>query len=72
MEKADTVLPQKDNRIVWYHRNEGTIVPLAMKLQGVESLLPLVHDPLLHNTFGGCYQRQGHGSGRLPARRRRR
>ena len=35
------------------HRNEGTIVPLTMKLQGVESLLPLVHDPLLHNTFGG-------------------
>jgi hypothetical protein len=59
MEKADTVLPQKDNRIVWYHRNERTIVPLTMKLQGVESLLPLVHDPLLHNTFGGCISGKG-------------
>ena len=59
IEKADTVLPQKDNRIVWYHRNEGTIVPLTMKLQGVESLLPLVHDPLLHNTFGGCISGKG-------------
>ncbi len=59
MEKADTVLPQKDNRIVWYHRNEGTIVPLAMKLQGMESLLPLVHDPLMHNTFGGSISGKG-------------
>ena len=59
MEKADTVLPQKDNRIVWYHRNEGTIVPLAMKLQGVESLLPLVHDPILHNSFGGAISGKG-------------
>ena len=63
MEKADTVLPQKDNRIVWYHRNEGTIVPMAMKLQGVESLLPLVHDPILHNTFGGAIS----GKGMVPA-----
>lgn len=59
MEKADTVLPQKDNRIVWYHRNNGTIVPLTMKLQGVESLLPLVHDALLYNTFGGCISGKG-------------
>ena len=59
MEKADKVLPQKDNRIVWYHRNEGTIVPLAMKLQGMESLLPLVHDPILHNTFGGAISGKG-------------
>ena len=63
MEKADTVLPQKDNRIVWYHRNEGTIVPLSMKLQGMESLLPLVHDPILHNTFGGSIS----GKGMVPA-----
>ncbi|MCF7732538.1 MAG: DUF5703 domain-containing protein [Akkermansiaceae bacterium] len=63
MEKADTVLPQKDNRIVWYHRNEGTIVPLAMKLQNVESLLPLVRDPILHNTFGGSIS----GKGMVPA-----
>ena len=63
MEKADTVLPQKDNRIVWYHRNEGTIVPLSMKLQGMESLLPLVHDPILHNTFGGAIS----GKGMVPA-----
>jgi len=63
MEKADTVLPQKDNRVVWYHRNEGTIVPLAMKLQSMESLLPLVHDPILHNTFGGAIS----GKGLVPA-----
>ena len=59
IEKADTVVPQKDNRIVWYHRNELTIVPLTMKLQGVESLLPLVHDPIRHNTFGGCISGKG-------------
>lgn len=59
IEKADTVLPQNNNRIIWYHRNELTIVPLTMKLQGVASLLPLVHDPLLHNTFGGCISGKG-------------
>lgn len=59
IEKADTVLPQKNDRIMWYHRNEGTIVPLTMKLQGAASLLPLVHDPLLHNTFGGCIAGKG-------------
>lgn len=59
IEKADTVLPQKDNRIVWFHRNELTIVPLTMKLQGVESLMPLVHDPILHRTFGGCISGKG-------------
>jgi hypothetical protein len=59
MEKADTVVPQKDNRIVWCHRNELTIVPLTMKLQGMASLMPLVQDPILHRTFGGCISGPG-------------
>ena len=59
LEKADTVLSQKENRIVWYHHNERTIVPLTLKHQGMESLSPLVHDPILQRTFGGCI----HGSG---------
>ena len=34
-------------------------MPLAMKLQGMESLLPLVRDPILHNTFGGAISGKG-------------
>ena len=54
IEKADVVLPQKENKIVWYHRNEATTVPLSMKLQGLESAMNMVHDPLMNRTFGGC------------------
>jgi len=54
IEKADTIFPQKDNRIVWYHRNDLTIYPLTMKAQGLESLMSIVPDPIIHRTFGGC------------------
>ncbi len=59
IEKADVVLPQKENKIVWYHRNEGTTVPLSMKVQGLEPAMNLVHDPLLNRTFGGCISGPG-------------
>ena len=35
VEKADVVLPLKDDRIVWYHRNELTIFPLTLQVQGL-------------------------------------
>jgi alpha-L-fucosidase 2 len=54
IEKADAVLPQKEDKIVWYHRNEATTLPISMKLQGLESAMNLVHDPLIIRTFGGC------------------
>ena len=59
VEKADVVLPPTDDRIVWYHRNELTIFPLTMKVQGLESLMKMVPDPILHRTFGGCISGQG-------------
>ena len=59
IEKADTVLPPTDNCIVWYHRNELTIYPWTMAAQGLTSLVPLVSDPLLHRTFGGCISGAG-------------
>ncbi len=59
IEKADVVLPIKHNHIVWYHRNELTIYPLTMKAQGLESLMKMVPDPILHRTFGGCISGSG-------------
>ena len=59
IEKADVVVPSRDNRIVWYHRNELTIFPLTMKVQGLESLMKIVPDPILHSTFGGCISGKG-------------
>ena len=59
IEKADTVLPLTDNRIVWYHRNELTIYPWTMAAQGLTSLVPMVPDPLLRRTFGGCISGAG-------------
>ena len=59
IEKADVVLPQKKNKIVWYHRNEATTLPISMKLQGLESAMNLVHDPLVNRTFGGCISGSG-------------
>ena len=54
IEKADIALPAKDNKIVWYHRNAYSTLPISMKVQGLESAMNLVHDPLLNRTFGGC------------------
>ena len=59
VETADVVLPAKDDRIVWYHRNERTIFPLTLRVQGLESLLNTVPDPILHRTFGGCIRGRG-------------
>lgn len=59
IEKADVVLSQKENKIVWYHRNEATTVPLSMKVQGIERATNLVHDPLMNRTFGGCISGSG-------------
>ncbi len=49
----DTVLPARNNRIVWFHRNRRSIYRQVMKHQGLESLATRKSDPLLHRTFGG-------------------
>ena len=38
--------------LAWYHRNERTPIPDTFRLQGLESLLPTYHDPILHRAFG--------------------
>ncbi len=55
----DTVVEEKSNRIVWFHRNKKSIWPLTMKLQGLESLMPRLSDPLLNRTFGGAIRGAG-------------
>jgi len=49
----DTVLPAKDNRIVWFHRNTESIWQETLKLQGMEQWIDRSADPLLDRTFGG-------------------
>jgi alpha-L-fucosidase 2 len=48
----DTILPAKENILVWGHRNERSIYPLVFENQHLASLLPKYPDPLLHRTFG--------------------
>lgn len=57
-ESADVVYSAED-RVVFYHRNEHSIVPLSLKLQGLESAADAVRDPLLHRTFGGVMRGKG-------------
>jgi hypothetical protein len=59
IEAADTLLSNAGDRIVWYHRNEQSVYPMTMKLQGLESLLNALPDPLLHRTFGACIRGDG-------------
>lgn len=57
-ESADVISGDPD-AVVWYHRNENTVVPLTLKHQGLEGLADLVRDPLLHRTFGGRMEAEG-------------
>jgi len=47
--------------IVWYHRNENSIWPETMRLQGLEGLMEKYSDPLLYRTFGGAIKALGKG-----------
>jgi hypothetical protein len=60
---ADTVLPIAQSaqgaELVWFHFNERTPIPDTFELQGLESLLPNYHDPILHRAFGCLASGQG-------------
>jgi hypothetical protein len=56
---ADTILPPRDNRLTWYHRNKTSCYPITLQVQGLGDVLEHFPDPLLHRTFGGCIV--GHG-----------
>ena len=49
----DTVVAGGE-RVVWYHRNEYSVWPIGMKLQGLESVMANLKDPLLNRTFGAA------------------
>ena len=49
----DTVV-ESSPRVVWFHRNEYSVWPIGMKLQGLESVMGRLQDPLLHRTFGAA------------------
>jgi alpha-L-fucosidase 2 len=50
----DTIVNDRENQIVWYHRNESSIWEDNLRHQGMADLIPRMNDPLLHRTFGGC------------------
>ena len=35
----DTVAQSKPDRVLWYHRNAASLVPVTLRLQGLEKLL---------------------------------
>ncbi len=51
-ESADIFLPSKENAVIWYHRNEHSVVPQLLETQSLTGA-PGAFDPLLHRTFGG-------------------
>ena len=51
-ESADEFI-EDPGGVVWYHRNERSIVPFTLKHQGLEELAEHFPDPLVHRTFGG-------------------
>ena len=59
VEGGDTVLPEADGRITWYHRNERSIWRETMDLQGMGAWADTAADPLLHRTFGGLISGDG-------------
>ena len=59
VEHADTVLEERQHRIVWFHRNPTSIYEQTLRHQGLESLIGKLPDPLLHRTFGGMIRGKG-------------
>ena len=55
----DTILANRSERVVWYHRNEKSCYPVTLKNQHLGELLGKYPDPLMHRTFGGCMKGAG-------------
>lgn len=51
--------PGRPDVVLWYHRNEHSVVPLTLQHQGLASLADQFRDPLLHRTFGGVLECAG-------------
>jgi len=57
--EPDTVVSAGRDRLVWYHRNERSIWPETLKVQGLEAFMKEGKDPLLQRTFGGIIRGEG-------------
>lgn len=55
----DTVVPNRGEKVVWYHRNEKSCYPVTLENQHLGELLDKYPDPLMHRTFGGCMKGDG-------------
>jgi hypothetical protein len=51
---ADVVVPGKQPRVIWYHRNPRSVVDLCLEVQHLNALKGKFPDPLLNLTFGAC------------------
>ena len=49
----DTLVPDRTDSVVWFHRNEQSIWADTLTWQGLNSFVPDGVDPLLNRTFGG-------------------
>lgn len=59
VESADLVADDETDAVLWWHRNEASVVPLTLAHQGLAKAATFVADPLLHRTFGGRISGRG-------------
>ncbi len=57
--EPDTVVSAGADRLVWYHRNERSIWPETLNVQGLAAFMKEGKDPLLRRTFGGLIRAKG-------------
>ena len=57
--EPDTILPTRDNRIRWFHRNTTSCYPVTLEVQALSELLADFPGPLMDRTFGGCLKGEG-------------
>ncbi|WNR42780.1 DUF5703 domain-containing protein [Paenibacillus roseipurpureus] len=50
--EPDTILPEDEDKLICYHRNERSVWPENMRLQSIPYEDGSFRDPLLHRTFG--------------------
>ncbi len=50
----DAIISDRDNQIVWYHRNETSIWQNNLTHQKMDGFIQQSTDPLLNLTFGAC------------------
>jgi len=54
-ESAD-VFADDPRAVIWYHRNEHSVVPFTLQHQGLTEIADRFPDPLIHRTFGGLME----------------